>query len=69
MQIAEICCKKQLLSRLARVENGHFGDGTALSADWFELRCFFGGGRRVSHHPSAASGSAIGVQNRGQTTI
>ena len=42
--------KNQLLSRLARVENGHFGDTKALSADLFELRCFFGGGIRVSHH-------------------
>jgi len=39
--------KNQLLSRLARVENGHFGDAKALSADLFELRCFFGGGIRV----------------------
>jgi putative addiction module killer protein len=39
--------KNQLLSRLARVENGNFGDTKALSADLFELRCFFGGGIRV----------------------
>ncbi len=39
--------KNQLLSRLARVENGNFGDTKALSADLFELRCFFGGGLRV----------------------
>jgi putative addiction module killer protein len=39
--------KNQLLSRLARLENGHFGDCKALTADLFELRCFFGGGLRV----------------------
>ena len=39
--------KNQLLSRLARVENGHFGDIKPLEANLFELRCFFGGGLRV----------------------
>lgn len=39
--------KNQLLSRLARVENGNFGDTKALDANLFELRCFFGGGIRV----------------------
>ncbi|MGH8497867.1 MAG: type II toxin-antitoxin system RelE/ParE family toxin [Methylococcales bacterium] len=39
--------KNQLLSRLTRVENGNFGDIKALSADLFELRCFFGGGLSV----------------------
>ena len=39
--------KNQLLSRLARVENGNFGDTKTLSANLFELRCFFGGGIRV----------------------
>ena len=39
--------KNQLLSRLARVENGNFGDHKAISANLFELRCFFGGGLRV----------------------
>lgn len=39
--------KNQVLSRLARVENGHFGDTKTLAADLFELRCFFGGGIRM----------------------
>jgi putative addiction module killer protein len=39
--------KNQLLSRLSRMENGHFGDYKPLSADLFELRCFFGAGLRV----------------------
>lgn len=39
--------KNQLLSRLARIENGNFGDTKALAANLFELRCFFGNGIRV----------------------
>ncbi|MDD5266999.1 MAG: type II toxin-antitoxin system RelE/ParE family toxin [Methylococcales bacterium] len=39
--------RNQVLSRLARVENGSFGDTKTLSANLFELRCFFGGGIRV----------------------
>lgn len=39
--------KNQLLSRLARIENGNFGDTKALAANLFELRCFFGGGIRL----------------------
>ncbi len=39
--------KNQLLSRLARIENGNFGDTKALAANLFELRCFFGSGIRV----------------------
>ena len=39
--------KNQVLSRLARVENGHFGDTKTLAGNLFELRCFFGGGIRV----------------------
>ena len=39
--------KNKLLSRLARVENGNFGDVKALASDLFELRCFLGGGIRV----------------------
>ncbi len=31
--------KNQLLSRLARIENGNFGDNKALSTDLFELSC------------------------------
>lgn len=39
--------KNQLLSRLARVENGNFGDHKAILSNLYELRCFFGGGLRV----------------------
>jgi len=44
---ADKAVKTRLLSRLARVENGNFGDYRALSSRLFELRCFFGGGLRV----------------------
>jgi putative addiction module killer protein len=33
--------KMQLLSRLARIENGNFGDHKAITDNLFELRCFF----------------------------
>lgn len=39
--------KNKLLSRLARVENGNFGDTKALDSGLFELRFFFGGGLRI----------------------
>ena len=39
--------RNQLLARLARVENGQFGDAKPLTPELFELRCFFGGGLRV----------------------
>lgn len=39
--------KTLLLARLARIENGNFGDHKALATGLFELRCFFGGGLRV----------------------
>lgn len=36
-----------MLARLARVENGKFGDFKKLNGDLFELRFFFGGGLRI----------------------
>ncbi len=39
--------KRQVLARLAKVENGYFGDIKTLTSDLFELRCFFGGGLRI----------------------
>jgi len=39
--------RNRLASRLARVENGNFGDHKQLADNFFELRCFFGGGLRV----------------------
>jgi len=39
--------KNKVLSRLARIENGNFGDCKQLSSSLFELRFFFGGGIRI----------------------
>lgn len=39
--------KIRLLARLARVENGNFGDFKQLAPSLFELRCFFCGGIRA----------------------
>jgi len=39
--------KNKVLSRLARIENGNFGDYKQLSSSLFELRFFFGGGIRI----------------------
>ena len=39
--------KNKLLSRLARIENGNFGDYKQLGRNLFELRFFFGGGLRI----------------------
>jgi putative addiction module killer protein len=36
-----------ILARLARAENGNFGDSRQLDENLFELRFFFGGGLRV----------------------
>jgi len=37
----------RVLARLARIENGNFGDNKQLSADLHELRFFFHGGLRI----------------------
>jgi putative addiction module killer protein len=37
----------KILARLARAENGNFGDFRQLDENLFELRFFFGGGLRV----------------------
>lgn len=39
--------KIKVLARLARVENGNFGDHKQLADQLFELRFFFGGGLRI----------------------
>lgn len=39
--------RNKVLARLARVENGNFGDFKQIADDLFELRFFFGGGLRV----------------------
>lgn len=37
----------KVLARLARVENGNFGDFSQLDENLFELRFFFAGGLRI----------------------
>jgi putative addiction module killer protein len=39
--------KIKLLARLARVENGNFGDHKNISQNLFELRFYFGPGYRI----------------------
>jgi len=39
--------RNRVLARLARIENGHFGDYKQLSSDLYELRFFFHGGLRI----------------------
>jgi len=39
--------KNKILARLARVENGNFGDYKQIAQHLFELRFFFGSGFRV----------------------
>ncbi len=39
--------KSRVLARLARVENGNFGDFKQISPSLFELRFFFSAGLRV----------------------
>ena len=39
--------KIKILARLARVENGNFGDCKQLGGNLSELRFFFGGGLRI----------------------
>ena len=39
--------KNKVLARLARLENGNFGDCKQLNSGLFELRFFFAGGLRI----------------------
>ncbi len=43
----DVVTKRKVLARLARVENGHFGDFKYIATDLYELRFFFGGGLRI----------------------
>ena len=37
----------RLEARISQIQSGHFGDTKPLSAEWNELRFFFGGGIRI----------------------
>lgn len=39
--------RQKVLARLARAENGHFGDFKQIESNLYELRFFFGGGLRI----------------------
>ncbi len=39
--------KRKVLARLARIENGNFGDHKSIGGELSELRLFFGGGLRI----------------------
>ncbi len=39
--------KRKILARLARLENGNFGDYKYFGEQLYELRFFFGGGIRI----------------------
>ena len=45
--IKDSSVKQKVLARLARVENGNFGDFKKISSNLFELRFFFSSGIRV----------------------
>jgi len=45
--LKEYTVKIRVLARLARVENGNFGDFKQISPGLFELRFFFGAGLRI----------------------
>ena len=46
-KLKDASVKIKILARLARVENGNFGDHKQLGEDLFELRMFFGSGFRI----------------------
>ncbi|MDR0380354.1 MAG: type II toxin-antitoxin system RelE/ParE family toxin [Candidatus Accumulibacter sp.] len=39
--------RTRLVSRIERIRNGNFGDHKKIDENFFELRCFFGGGLRL----------------------
>jgi len=39
--------RNRMVARLARVEQGNFGDHKQIANNLYELRCFFGGGLRA----------------------
>jgi len=45
--IKDSAIKHKILARLARVENGNFGDCKLISQNLFELRFFFSSGLRI----------------------
>ena len=46
-RLKDAITKRKILARLARVENGNFGDCKNIAGGLFELRFFFGSGLRI----------------------
>ena len=46
-KLKDATTKIKILARLARVENGNFGDHKQIDRNLFELRFFFGPGYRI----------------------
>jgi len=46
-KLKDSAVKRKVLARLARVENGNFGDCKQIEVNLFELRLFFGSGLRI----------------------
>jgi len=46
-RLKDIVTKRKILARLARLENGNFGDFKNIVDGLFELRFFFGSGLRI----------------------
>jgi len=46
-KLKDTTTKIKILARLARVENGNFGDHKQIDRNLFELRFFFGPGYRI----------------------
>ncbi|BAP56424.1 addiction module antitoxin RelB [Thioploca ingrica] len=46
-ELNDAVIKRKVLARIARVENGHFGDFKHIAVDLYELRFFFGSGLRI----------------------
>ena len=47
IKLKDSLVKRKILDRLARVENGNFGDYKQVDVNLFELRFFFGSGLRI----------------------
>ncbi len=46
-ELKDSAVKRKILARLARVENGNFGDCKQIAINIFELHFFFGSGFRI----------------------
>lgn len=46
-KLKDAATKRKVFARLARVENGNFGDHKQINPDLFELRLFFSSGLRI----------------------